>query len=173
MGPPAVGKLTVARALAARTGAAVVDNHLVNDAVFVPLGLGVRKDVRFEDTDVMRDRVRDVVLEATIAAPADLSHVFTVWLPEDPENAAHVERMRRIAAQRRARFVPVLLTASRESLLERVTAASRAERRKIVDAEILAPLIELPDVQVEGALVIDTDASTPEETVQSILEAIA
>ena len=48
-------------------------HHLVNNAVFVPMGLGRDSDVTLEQTDALRDRVREVVHEATAAAPASRS----------------------------------------------------------------------------------------------------
>lgn len=172
-GAPAVGKLTLAREIERRTGAIVVDNHLVNDAVFLPMGLGRDSRVTLEQTDALRDRVRDVVHEATLAAPASLSHVFTFWLPEGPENAAHVDRLRTLAARRGARFVPVWMTASREALLARVDAPSRAERAKLVDPEILRDLLEIPQLPVPpDAVTLDLSETTPAQAVEALLTAL-
>lgn len=172
-GPPAVGKLTLARELDRRTGAIVVDNHLVNNAVFLPIGLGRDPEVTLEQTDALRDRVRDVVHEATIAAPASLSHVFTFWLPDSPENAEHVERLRALAERRGARFIPVWLTASREALLERVAAPGRAERSKLVDPGILSELLEKPQLPAPpDAVILDLSETTPAQAVQELLAAL-
>ncbi|GAA1488569.1 AAA family ATPase [Brachybacterium sacelli] len=171
VGPPAVGKLRLARELERRIGAIVVDNHLVNNAVFVPMGLG-RGGVALADTDALRARVLDVVLEATLAAPAPRSHVFTNWLPEDPENAAHVERLRTLARRRGARFVPVWLTATPEALLRRVDAPGRAERSKLTDPAILRELLEVPAMPAPAdALGLDLTTLTPDGAVTRILEA--
>lgn len=172
-GAPAVGKLTLARELERRTGAIVVDNHLVNNAVFLPIGLGRDPEVTLEQTDALRDRVRDVVHEATIAAPASLSHVFTFWLPDSPENAGHVERLRVLAERRGARFIPVWLTASREALLERVAAPGRAERSKLVDPGILSELLEKPQLPAPpDAVILDLSETTPAQAVQELLAAL-
>lgn len=104
VGPPAVGKLTVARCLEQRTGAIVVDNHLINDPVFVPMG--VHRGEGIEATNELRGRVLDIVHEAIRLAPTRFSHVLTHWLPDKPENAELVERVRASAAARQARFVP-------------------------------------------------------------------
>lgn len=172
-GPPAVGKLTVAREIARRTGAIVVDNHLVNDAVFVPMGIGRDPELTIDQTDALRDRVRGVVHEATLAAPARFSHVFTFWLPDDPENAEQVERLRSVAARRGARFVPVWLTASSKALLARVGSASRAERAKLVDPEILRDLLEVPQLPVPSdAMTLDLSETGPEQAVEELLAAL-
>lgn len=173
MGPPAVGKLTIARELEARTGAIVVDNHLVSNAVFVPIGLNRSAEVTLEDTDDLRARVHDVVLEAAEAAPNDLSHVFTVWLVEGPGGTAHVQRLRDLAHRRGARFLPVWLTASRQALLSRVDAPGRAERGKLVDGPTLQDLLEMPLLSAPAdALRIDTTETTPSQAVARILQAL-
>lgn len=171
VGPPAVGKLTLARELERQAGAIVVDNHLVNNAVFVPLGLN-RGGVALADTDALRARVLDVVLEATLAAPAPLSHVFTVWLPDEPENAAHVERLRELARHRGARFVPVWLTAEPGTLLGRVDSPGRAEREKLTDPEVLGELLERPILPAPAdALELDLTDLAPDEAARRILAA--
>lgn len=172
-GAPAVGKLTLARELERRTGAIVVDNHLVNNAVFIPIGLGRGPEVTLEQTDALRDRVREVVHEAAVAAPASLSHVFTFWLPDSPENAGHAERLRALAERRGAQFVPVWLTASREALLARVGAPGRAERSKLVDADILSELLERPQLPAPpDAVTLDLSEITPEQAVDQLLAAL-
>lgn len=172
-GAPAVGKLTLAREIARRTGAIVVDNHLVNNAVFVPMGLGRDSSVTLEQTDALRDRVRDVVHEAALAAPPALSHVFTFWLPDSAENAAHVERLRTLAARRGARFVPVWLSAAPEVLLARVGAPERAERSKLVDPAILRDLLEVPQLPAPSdGVALETGAKSPAQAVQELLAAL-
>lgn len=173
-GAPAVGKLTLARELEARTGAIVVDNHLVNNAVFIPLGMGRDDEVTLEQTDALRARVLDVVLEATLAAPARLSHVFTNWLPDDPANAAHVERLRELAARRGARFVPVWMSASPEALTARVAAPGRAERSKLVDPVVLRELLAHPELPPPAdALTLELSETTPAQAAQQVLSALA
>lgn len=171
VGPPAAGKLTIARELERRTGAIVVDNHLVNNAVFVPIGLNRSPEVRLEATDALRARVWDVVIEATEAAPARLSHVFTVWLADAPGSAAHVERLRALAGRRGVRFVPVWLQAGTETLLARVDDPDRAERGKLTDPGALREILALPLLPApEDALVLDTGTVSPDQAVDAILD---
>lgn len=172
VGPPAVGKLSLARELERRMGAIVVDNHLVNNAVFVPMRLDRGAGVALADTDALRARVLDVVLEATLAAPAPLSHVFTIWLTDEPENAAHVERLRELAGRRGARFVPVWLTATPETLERRVDAPGRAERSKLTDPTTLRELLEVPTLPApRDALALDLTTLTADEAAGRILAA--
>ncbi|MGP5006055.1 AAA family ATPase [Brachybacterium tyrofermentans] len=173
VGLPAVGKLSVATEIGLRTGAIVVDNHLVNNAVFVPMGLGRGLGVELADTDALRGRVYDVVVESTLLAPAGLSHVFTVWLPDGPGNAAHVDRLRTLAGRRGARFVPIWLTASPEALLARIDAPGRAERSKLTDREVLRDLLELPVLSPpEDAITLDLSTMGPEDAAAQVLHAL-
>lgn len=169
-GAPAVGKLTFAREIERLTGAIVIDNHLANNAVFVPMGLGRDPEVTLEQTDALRARVIDVVHEAALAAPARLSHVFTYWLPDDPDNDALVARLRALAERRGARFVPVWLTASHEALLARVTAPGRAERSKLVDPDTLRELLAMPQLPAPpDAVTVDLSETTPAQAVEGFL----
>ena len=173
VGPPAVGKLSVARELGRRTGALVVDNHLINNPVFVPMGLHSGEGVDITATDALRRRVWEVVLEAAAQAPPMLSHVMTNWLSDDPENAAHVERLRDLARTRGARFVPVWLSAQEEALLARVDAPGRAERGKLTDPELLAQILAVPVLPAPAdALHLDLTERTPKEAVTELLAAL-
>lgn len=173
VGPPAVGKLSVATEIGRRTGAIVVDNHLVNNAVFVPMGLGRGLGVELADTDALRSRVHDVVLESTLLAPRGLSHVFTIWLPDGPGNGEHVDRLRRLADRRGARFVPVWLTATPEALLQRIDAPGRAERSKLTDPDILRDLLELPTLPPpEDAITLDLSIMGPADAALEVLDAV-
>lgn len=169
-GAPAVGKLSLACELERLTGAIVVDNHLVNNAVFIPMGLGRDAAVTLEQTDALRARVIDVVHEATLAAPPSLSHVFTNWLPDDPENAALVDRLRELARHRGARFVPVWMSASAAALTARVSSPGRAERSKLVDPDVLPELLAMPELPVPAdALVVDMSETTPAQAAEQIV----
>ncbi|MGO1259863.1 MAG: AAA family ATPase, partial [Brachybacterium sp.] len=174
VGPPAVGKLSVARALERLSGAIVVDNHLVNNAVFVPMGMHREAGVELAQTDALRERVWEVVLDATEAAPAQLSHVFTVWLLDNEEGAAHVERLRSLAERRGARFVPVWMAASPEVLQSRVDAPGRAERHKLTDWQILSGLLELPMLPPPAdALCLELSTAAPADAAGQILDSLS
>ena len=173
VGPPAVGKLTLAHELERRSGAIVVDNHLVNNTVFVPMGMHREAGVELAQTDALRERVWEIVLDATEAAPAQLSHVFTVWLLDNEEGAAHVERLRSLAERRGASFVPVWLTASPEALQSRVDAPGRAERHKLTDWQILSELLELPMLPPPAdALCLELSTAGSAEAAVKILDSL-
>jgi len=172
VGPPAVGKLTVARELERRTGAIVVDNHLINDPVFVPMGLHRGAAADIDATDRLRDRVREVVHEAVELAPPSCSHVFTNWLPDKPEAQALVERLRLLAHRRGARFVPVWLRADPEELADRVVQAERLQRAKLMDPDVLRTVLSRRQLPAPtDAVVLDTTRLQAHEVVDRIIAA--
>lgn len=159
VGPPAVGKLTLAQEISRRRGAVVVDNHLISDPVFVPMAFG--RGQALETTDLLRERVFDVVLAATRMAPSDVSHIFTNWLQDRPAAGARVEQLRAVAADRGARFVPVWLDAQPAVLARRVGSMDRSRRAKIVDPQVLTEVLGVPRLPApDDALVIDTSQLT-------------
>src|SRR5579864_3028877 len=84
-GPVASGKLTVARALAERTGMALFHNHLVVDAVGAVFPFGSEAFVR------LREQFWLAVFAE--AAQADRSLIFT-FAPEPTVAADFAERVR-------------------------------------------------------------------------------
>ncbi len=170
VGPPAAGKRTVGLELARLTGAALVDNHLVNDPVFTAIGAdGVSPlpRVAFE----LAARVRVIVLEAVRLAPGTTSHVFTNYLTDTPGDAAFVATLRGLAAQRSAGFVPVWLRCDTERLVERVALPDRLSRNKLRDPAQLLHLLEAtrPLLPPPDALVVDTTRMPPAGTARAIL----
>ncbi|GAB3588747.1 AAA family ATPase [Calidifontibacter terrae] len=168
VGPPAVGKLTIGSLLRERTGAALIDNHLINDPVFVPMGVDRTTDISV--TDALRKRVHEVVLEAAQAAPAHVSHIFTNWLPDEPSNAQLVQTLANLARVRGAQFLPIWLTCDERELLRRVTSADRGARAKLRDPAVLRELLKRPGLPAPAdALQLDTTDLTPAESADRIV----
>lgn len=127
-GPPAVGKLTVAKELAGLTGLRLVDNHTTSDPSSALFDFGTAE---FFD---LTERIRVVFFEA--AADAGISVVSTL-VYADPEDQALVSKMSAAAVSAGATFATVQLSAPMEVLEQRVASASRIGTRKIVDPELL------------------------------------
>ena len=169
LGHPGVGKRTVGRALAERTGAVLVDNQTVN----LPILTLFRWDGRSPLPEGTFDRaapIREAVLSALAEiAPRELSYVLTNVIADDPADVAVYERVRSVAAARRAAFVPVLLTCEREEQLRRVALPDRAERLKVRDPGAVVRLMErMPPYVPDGVLTLDTTYATPEESAAAI-----
>ncbi len=162
-GPPAVGKLTVAKELAALTGYRLFHNHLSIDlaeAVFErdtpPFGLIIKA-------------VRGLVFEEAAKAGVDL--IFTVVYAY-PEDNAEFDWMLDIFESRGATVHLVQLTCSREELLERVGSDSRRSKRAIMDADFLDGLLDSYDLLTpyphRPSLTLDITDTPPAKTAAAI-----
>ncbi|HVF06536.1 MAG TPA: hypothetical protein VNA20_16975 [Frankiaceae bacterium] len=176
LGYPAVGKYTVARALADRTGAVVVDNMVVNAPIFTLLRWDGRRQVP-DGTMERIEPIRDAVLSALAdLAPRDLSYVLTNVVPADAESVAIYERVRAVAATRGAVFVPVLLTCDPAEQRRRVPLPDRTARLKISDPDQVAAYVAAERHYVPGdpnLLVLDTTSTPPADTAAAIVRHLA
>lgn len=175
-GPPAVGKFTIASAIAERIGAVVVDNQLINRPIFALF----KWDGRFQLPEDIMDRVvpiRDAVL-STIeeAAPESMSYVFTNTLSDSEDSTALYERIRRIAVRRRSVFVPVTVTCEPGEQARRVANADRATRLKIADPAWVRDYMKTtrPFEPDDPDLVrMDSTAQDPKASAEEILRTAA
>lgn len=163
-GPPAAGKLTVARGLADLTGFKLFDNHVSIDWARDIYDFGHPRFLPFVEN------LRKVVFEE--AAREDfgiiMTFVFTGWLSE-PEGFAWCcnlfEQMGRDVCL-------VHLTAPCEVLLERVGTEERVARRKLTSPEGLLKFIGDADLHqpIPGrdSLQIDSSELPPAEAAQRI-----
>ncbi|MCP8897187.1 AAA family ATPase [Shinella daejeonensis] len=133
-GWPGTGKLTIARLLAERIDARLLDNHtLINpaEAVFS------RRDPLNRS---LRQAIRGVVFEHLLRAPPGSRYIFTDALSDDDQDTAVFEQYRDLAARRGAVFVAVVLDCAAEENRRRLTGEDRARQRKLVDPAVLEML---------------------------------
>jgi hypothetical protein len=93
LGSLAVGKFTVAKAIAEINGAAVVDNQLINLPIFSLLAGWPYARVTegmWKEIEVVRDAVFRMIEEV---APRSVSYVLTNALEEEPEAYVLYERV--------------------------------------------------------------------------------
>ncbi|MEQ7129486.1 peptidoglycan DD-metalloendopeptidase family protein [Actinopolymorpha sp. B11F2] len=83
VGPPASGKLTIGLELSAMTGAALIDNHLINDPIFLAYGADGRTPLPEWIWDLVA-QVREATMTAVSRATKTTSHIFTNYLSDDP-----------------------------------------------------------------------------------------
>lgn len=170
VGPPASGKRTIGSLVAARTGAALVDNHLINDPVFTALGVNGLGDLHPQAIPLAA-RVRQIVHEAVLAAPPETSHIFTTWLVDTPEDAAAGERIRDLAASRGATFHPVWLECGADEIRRRLTLPDRAVRNKLRDPTRVDHITSLGAAPApDDALRIDTTGVEATAAAERIVE---
>ena len=171
VGPPGSGKRTVGKALSALTGAALLDNHLANDPVF--LAAGVRGDSQIPaHIWELCFAVSQAIRAATLHAPRGQAHIFTNYLANNTGERDSVEHLRELAEKRGVPFVPVWLECLVPELERRMLLPERAERLKLRDPLQLRELLEkagtLPPPP--DALVLDTSSLEPAEAAQRIAE---
>lgn len=159
-GPPAVGKLTVARLVAERTGFKLLHNHLTIDAVAPILGFRTPAFDRFLQT------FRRDLIAAAAEAGVDLVCTFVIAVGEE----ALVDEL---VAPYEGRITFVQLLASREELRRRVLEAHRATHGKIVDVETLDAVLDefecFAPIAGRETITLDTETMSPEEAADQIV----
>lgn len=165
-GPMAVGKLTVARALAARTGLPLFHNHLVVDALHAAFAFGSAPFVK------LREQMWLAVFEE--AARAGRSLIFT-FAPEATVRPAFIpDTVAAVEGQGgRVRFVALTVPVAEQE--RRLADESRAEFGKLRDVAFLRRLsaeggLVYPPIASE--LVIDTARHAPEAAAALIAETL-
>ncbi len=163
-GPPGVGKLTVARELAALTGMKLFHNHLTVDLVAAVFPWGSPSFRRL----VTRFR-REMIAEA---ARHDIDLVFTYVYghPDDePDVRALVEPV--LVNGGSVHFVQ--LTCARDELLARVADESRRAYGKLSDPAAVSRMLDRRDytaaVPFADSLRLDTTAMSPAEAARQIV----
>ena len=165
-GPPAAGKLTIARQVAAMTGYHLFHNHLSRDAVtaLVP-----------HDTPAFTRVVRGVRLSwLQGAADARVPGVVFTFVYFHGEDDVFVDGVRSLVEERGGDVCMVQLTCDLATLERRITEPSRARFGKLVDRAGLARMIAAHEIfsAVPGqkSLRIDTAARRPEESARIVAE---
>lgn len=168
-----VGKLTIARAICAATGARLFDNHLVNNVVFSLL----RTDGKTPLPERVWDLIEVIREQACLAieelAPPEESYVLTNCLVEsDPMDHAIYQRVRAMAEKRGSVFVPVLLRASDAAHAARIPSPERETNFKQTDAETALRkrhTTELLLIDHPNRLDLDTTDLPPDEAARIII----
>ena len=122
-GPPAVGKLTVAKAVAERAPFTVLHNHVTIDPVAEVLPFGTKTFWR------VVDGLRRDLVAAAAEENIDLIYTF-VFAPGEEQ---HVNDVVAPYEERGGAVLFVQLLASREVLLQRVLEEDRRDHGKITD----------------------------------------
>lgn len=167
-GAPAVGKLTVARALASLTGLSLVDNHAAID--LARKGLEMDAPGFWELVHALRLTTFSGLARAGLPwliVTSAYSHPADASLVRDYDAA--------VGGQDGSGLAPVYLSCSMEALMARVTAADRAARRKIAStAGLRAYLADhaIAPVPHPRCLHLSTETATPAETAAAIAQAL-
>ena len=131
-----VGKLTIAKAICAMTGARLFDNHLANNVIFslvredgsTPLHEGVWPLI-------MTIRRQALSAMVHLAGPRTSFVLTNALMDDDPMDRQALDEVMDAARQRHGLFVPVFLTASDAAHAARIPSPERELRLKTTDAE--------------------------------------
>jgi len=171
------GKYTIGRELSERTGATLVDNHLINNPVF--------KVVKVDGVTPLPPQVWDLVKEirATVyeaireLSPPERSFVFTMHLRQSntADHAAFWD-LAELATARQSRFVPIRLICGLDELCRRVTDPSRAAMLKDMSLENARKNFEhdaVLNVPHPNIRTLDVTKRTPNGSVDAILDEVS
>jgi chloramphenicol 3-O-phosphotransferase len=166
-GPPASGKLTIARKLAEHTGMALFHNHLVVDAVEAVFPFASAPFVR------LREQFWLAVLAE--AAAADRSLIFT-FAPEPTVAPDFAERVRTLVQSAGGEVMFVALTVPPDEQERRLTRPDRAAFGKLRSVDLLRRLrgdfAARTAAMPAPTLTIDTGTLKPADAAAMIAKAI-
>lgn len=165
-GPPAVGKLTVARELAALTGWRLFDNHLTVDLALSVYDFGTPGFI------ALREQIWQLVIRRALADR--LPGLIFTFNPENSVPQRFIDELFADIAQRGGEVIPIELTASEAEIERRLSAASRHQKRKLVDLDLYrelraAGVFSTPRLP-SPRLRLDTETLTPAAAAVRIIE---
>jgi hypothetical protein len=162
-GAPAVGKLTVAKALLRIVPGRLMDNHAAIDLALTIFEFGAPgfwelvHDVRFTALDA--------------AAVHGLPLLVTTFCYAEPDDRTQFGKFEEVLQRHGGELLPVFLRCSREEAMRRVGNPDRVKRRKMTSGESLIKYLDSYDftaVPRPDCLKLDTGVNSAEATAQKI-----
>jgi hypothetical protein len=163
-GSPAVGKLTVAKALLRTVSGRLFDNHAAIDLARTVFDFGAPG---FWE---LVHRVRTSAID--LAAQHGVSLVVTTFCYAEPEDLAQYREFEEILRRHNGELLPVFLYCSREEAARRVGNPDRVERRKMTSRESLIRDLdkyEFSPVPRSDCLKLDTETRSADLNAQEIV----
>ena len=164
-GAPAVGKLTVAKALLQQVPGRLFDNHASIDLARTMFDFGAPG---FWE---LVHNTRDIALEA--AGAHGVPFVVTTFCYVEPDDLPQLRKFEEAAQRHGGELLPVFLHCSREEALRRVGNPDRVERRKMASEESLNKYLddyEFTPVPRAGCLTLDTGTMPAEAAAREIID---
>ena len=131
-GPPAVGKLTIARELAALTGWRLFHNHLTVDLVLSVYDFGTPGFI------ALREQIWLAVIRRALADR--LPGLIFTFNPENTVPQRFIDELFAEITSSGGEVIPIELTASEAEIERRLASDSRKHYRKLVDLELYRSL---------------------------------
>lgn len=166
------GKLTIAKELAAISGAKIVDNHLINNPVFSIIKLDGSPIPEMVWQKIWE--IRSTVIEvAETISPPDYSFIFTNELLEaEPDCAKLFAQVEALARARNAYLLPVRLLCDEPELARRMQSAERAAQHKDTNPQNAyrqARGHQLLNPPHPNTITLDVTTLSPKEAAKTVL----
>lgn len=130
------GKYTIGREFCKRTGAKLIDNHLINNPIFTVVDADGVKPLPEAIWSKVKEVRRVVYASIRELSPSDMSFVFTIQLIEsDPADHKAFADLIELAAARNSLLVPIRLVCDVDELCRRIVSTSRVEMLKEISPE--------------------------------------
>lgn len=164
-GPPAVGKLTVAKELAEKTGYKLFHNHLSVDLVASIFDFGVGSFWP------LTRRIRTMLLKQATIENKDLIFTFVYAHKKDDKIINHYIKT---VENHGGEVLLVQLIADKEEILDRVSDDSRKKYLKVSERDTLSKLFSeyemFTRISNRKSLTIDNTNLTPADEVRQIID---
>ncbi len=166
-GWPGSGKLTIARLLADRLGARLIDNHLLLNPAEALFRRGEPGHA------MLYAETRALVLRHAATLPANLPLVFTDALSDDAADTARFAACESLALARGNRCVSVVLEVDATENERRLAAPDRASHHKLTDADVLRGMrARYRLLRPPGCRVIDVTHLAPADAAEALIAAM-
>lgn len=166
-GPPAAGKLTIARKVSEQTGLSLFHNHLIVDAVGAVFPFGSEQFRR------LREKFWFETFEAALQDGRSL--IFT-FLPEQSVSSDFADRVLKLVADQGGEIVFVKLDLSRERQLDRLANADRGKFGKLRDTDLLEVNFDQMEASIQAMpepdLVLNTGKLSADAAARQIVDLI-
>ena len=166
-GPPASGKLTVAKALSKKTGYKLFHNHIVNDAL--------SEIIDFEDENYWKaaDKLKLELIE-TASRYGVKGMIFTMVYVGNKEGVDLPRRIKRVVEKDKGKAYFVKVECDEDKLLKRVVNKDRRKYKKFGNARKLKKYIRnhkvFESLPFRDQLVINTSGTSAVENAERIVK---
>lgn len=170
------GKYTIGRELCERTGARLIDNHLIANPIFSVVNADGVRPLPSGVWDKVKQIRRTVYQAIREISPPEMSFVFTVeWRTNNPADLKAFSDLAELAVERQSRFVPIRLICGVEELCRRVVDPGRVAMLKEISAELARKKSledEVLQVPHPNLRTLDVTKRTAQGSVDAILDEV-
>lgn len=172
-GPPASGKLTIARELSKKTGFPLLHNHLIADFGNALFAFGTDEYVEFATT--LRTMAIDAALKANTPGLI-MTFAFGLETKEGKRDEAVLKTILQRVKRHGGNITFVHLTCNESVLLQRITSESRKQFQKLSKPSILKKLLHTYNLErpisFAESLTIDTTKGSVKQSTRTIIQKI-